>query len=246
MVANNHFYKVLNHKTIMVIPENAANHTKYDDLVIRTFYISHADVAEIAQVVNSMMRIQGIPVQPTILQNKTANTITVRATASVVDVIERLIRPADRPRAEVVVDVQILEVNRNARQATRFEPDRLLASASSSRRRWHHRTRLAPVRPPPFNLNTISQGVSTADFYLSVPAAIVRFLATDSQTKLIAKPQLRGAEGAKLTLNLGDDIPVVQTVFGCGGRRRFRQHPAVVVHVPVGWCKHRNDAACDV
>src|SRR5262249_32017062 len=39
------------------------------------------------------------------------------------------------------------------------------------------------------------------------------FLETDSETKLIAKPQLRGAEGQKITLNLGDDIPVPSTVF---------------------------------
>ena len=46
-----------------------------------------------------------------------------------------------------------------------------------------------------FNLNTISRGVSTSDFYLAVPTAIVRFLETDTNTKLVAKPQLRGAEG---------------------------------------------------
>jgi general secretion pathway protein D len=46
-----------------------------------------------------------------------------------------------------------------------------------------------------------------------VPSAVVRFLETDSDTKLIAKPQLRGAEGQKITLNLGDDIPVPSTVF---------------------------------
>ena len=67
--------------------------------------------------------------------------------------------------------------------------------------------------PPPFNLNTISRGISTADFYLAVPTAIVRFLETDTQTKLIAKPQLRGAEGTKLTLNLGDEVPVISTSY---------------------------------
>ncbi len=46
-----------------------------------------------------------------------------------------------------------------------------------------------------------------------VPTAVVRFLETDTQTKLIAKPQLRGAEGQKLTLNLGDQIPVLSTIF---------------------------------
>ena len=67
--------------------------------------------------------------------------------------------------------------------------------------------------PPPFNLNTISRGVSTADFYLGVPAAVVRFLESDSRTKLVAKPQLRGQEGATLTLELGEDIPVPATAF---------------------------------
>jgi general secretion pathway protein D len=46
-----------------------------------------------------------------------------------------------------------------------------------------------------------------------VPAAAVRFLETDTETKLIAKPQLRGQEGQKITLNLGDEIPVPATVF---------------------------------
>ena len=67
--------------------------------------------------------------------------------------------------------------------------------------------------PPPFNLNTISRGFTTADFYLAVPTAIVRFLESDTQTKLVAKPQLRGAEGAKLTLNLGDEVPIVSTSY---------------------------------
>ena len=49
--------------------------------------------------------------------------------------------------------------------------------------------------------------MSTADFYLAVPTAIVKFLETDNHTKLIAKPQLRGAEGTKLTLKLGDELP---------------------------------------
>ena len=46
----------------------------------------------------------------------------------------------------------------------------------------------------------ISTGISAADFYLAVPAAVVRFLESDSQTKTVAKPQLRGTEGQKVTL----------------------------------------------
>jgi general secretion pathway protein D len=55
--------------------------------------------------------------------------------------------------------------------------------------------------------------VSTADFYLAVPTAIVRFLETDTNTRVVAKPQLRGAEGSKLSLKLGQRIPVVSTSY---------------------------------
>jgi Flp pilus assembly secretin CpaC len=216
--ANQLFYKVLNPKTIIIVPDNAQKHAQYDELVVRVFYISHADVSELAQVINTIMRIPTMPVQPTLLPNKTANTITVRATGPIVDVIERIIRANDKPRAEVVIDVQILEVNRkrtkdlglnlsNYALGLTFSPEAAPPNTAGT-------TPISPGQPPPFNLNTISQGISTADFYLSVPTAIVKFLETDSHTKVIAKPQLRGAEGTKLTMALGDQIPVLSTVFG--------------------------------
>src|SRR5262249_7942504 len=67
--------------------------------------------------------------------------------------------------------------------------------------------------PPPFNMNTISRGFTTADFYLAVPTAIVNFLESDSHTKVLAKPQLRGAEGGKISLKLGQSVPIISTSY---------------------------------
>jgi Flp pilus assembly secretin CpaC len=225
--ANQLFYKVVNPKTIIVIPDTAQKHAQYDELVVRVFYISHADVSELTQIINTIMRIPTMAVQPTMLPSKTANTITVRATAPVVDVIERIIRANDKPRAEIIVDVQILEVNRkrtkdlglnlsNYALGLTFSPEFAPPNSPGV---------IPPVNPPPFNLNTISQGISTADFYLTVPTMVVRFLEQDSRTKVIAKPQLRGAEGTKLTLNLGDQIPVLSTVFGAAAPGGFASVP---------------------
>ena len=44
--------------------------------------------------------------------NKTSNTITVRATSPVMQILEQVIQQNDKPRAEIVVDVEILEVDR--------------------------------------------------------------------------------------------------------------------------------------
>ena len=221
LTANQLFYKVVNQRTIMVIPDNAQKRNQYEEQVIRTFFISHADATELAQLINTIIRVGGGQVQPMVAANKTANTITIRATTAVSSVIEKIIESNDNPRAEIVVDVQILEVNRTrAKQfgldlgsysiGAVFSPETDPRGTTTT---GGTTTGGGDLTPRPFNANTISRGINTADFYLAVPAAVVRFLETDSETKLVAKPQLRGAEGQKITLNLGDRIPIPTTVF---------------------------------
>ncbi|MBI2833814.1 MAG: hypothetical protein HYX76_05240 [Acidobacteria bacterium] len=226
--ANGLFYKVVNERTITIIPDTPAKRAQYEEQVIRTFYISHADVQELSQLISQVIRVPQMAVQPMVAINKTANSITVRATTAVAAIIERIIEANDKPRAEIVIDVEILEVNRTrAKQfglnltqyalGGIFSPEVSPTSVSTGDGSGGVSSSItspsAVTGPPPFNLNTISQGVSTADFYLAVPAAFVRFLESDSQTKLVAKPQLRGQEGQKLTLNLGDEVPVPSTTF---------------------------------
>jgi general secretion pathway protein D len=225
LTANQYYYKVLNPRTIIVIPDQPAKHAQYDELVVRVFFISHADATELAQLVNSIMRIPQMTIQPMVMPNKTANTITVRATAPVVDVIERVIRANDKPRAEVVLDIEILEVDRSRVKRYGINLSAYTLNLLFSPELAPPNTSGAASAPPPFNLNTISQGVSTADFYLGVPTAVVNFLESDNRTRTLAKPQLRGQEGQKLTLNLGQDIPVVSTVFGAAAAGGFATIP---------------------
>jgi general secretion pathway protein D len=220
--ANGYYYKVTSQKTIIVIPDQPAKHQQYDELVMKTFFISHADATELAQIVNSVMRIPQMAVQPMVMPFKTSNTIIVRGTAPVVEIMERLIKANDKPRAEVLLDVEILEVDR-------ARTKRYGINLSSYQLNLLFSPELAPPNtsgisaPPPFNLNTISQGINTADFYLGVPTAVVNFLESDNKTKILAKPQLRGPGRAE-----ADAEPrrrhsrCVQTVFGAPGGRRLR------------------------
>lgn len=207
MLSNGLFYRVLNERTIIVAADQTQKRQQYEEQVIRTFFISHADASELNQLLQQLIRVAGQAIQPQITFNKTTNTLTIRATAPVMQIAEKIIEANDKPRAEVMVDVQILEVSRERTKAYGLD----LGSYSAA-------LAFSPESAPsdtskPFNLNTISQGVSTADFYLSVPSAVVRFLESDSQTKVLAKPNLRGTEGQKLELNLGEDVPVPSTTF---------------------------------
>jgi general secretion pathway protein D len=240
MAMNQLSYKVVSDRSIFVFQDTPPKHAQYDEQVVRTFYLSNADPTEISQLLSVIIRLPGIAVQPAIAVNKTTNTLTVRATAAVVQILEKIIAQNDKPRAEIVVDVEILEVDRQrAKQyglrlsdyaiGAAFSPEVSPSSTTTGGTGSTGGTggtggtsSTAPggstppanvVSPPVFNLNTISRGISTADFYLAVPTAIVRFLESDSRTRVIAKPQLRGAEGTKLSFAVGDQIPIVSTSY---------------------------------
>ena len=229
LLTNGLFFKVLNPRTIIVAQDSLQNRTKYEDQVIRTFYLNHADATELVQLLNQIGRLGNQQVAPQIAATKSSNTITIRGTTTMVDILERLIEANDNPRAEVVIDVQILEVNKQrAKQfgldlgtysiGVAFSPEvdprgGTVTAGGAGTGGNAAAGQAGALASPAFNANTISRGINTADFYLAVPQAVVRFLATDSETKIIAKPQLRGSEGTKLSLSLGEEVPIPSTTF---------------------------------
>jgi general secretion pathway protein D len=243
MTMNRLSYKVLNEKSIFVFPDDQQHHLQYDEQVIKTFYVQHMDATELQQILSVIMRLPNIAIQPAITGSKTNNTITVRSSTTVMQILDKLIEQNDKPRAEIVFDIEILEVDRERAKTygldltqfalgTVFSPEvspsstttpgtatgttpgtTPPATGSTTTTTGRSTAPDAVTSPPPFNLNTLSRGISTADFYLAVPAAVMRFLETDTRTKLLAKPQLRGAEGTKMTVNLGTQVPVVSTSY---------------------------------
>ncbi len=215
LAANQLFYKVVSPRSIIVVPDNVQKRGQYEEQAIRTFPVSHADATELAQLVNTIIRVGGGQVQPMVVANKTANTLTVRATTNVMAIVERIVESNDNPRAEVLIDVQILEVNRaRVKQFGLDLGDYAIGAVFSPEQDPRGTSGTGNTfGPRPFNANTISRGINTTDFYLSVPSAAVKFLETDSESKLVAKPQLRGAEGTKLILNLGEEVPIPSTTF---------------------------------
>ena len=206
--SNGLFYSVLDEKTIVVAADTGPNRLKFERQVAQTFPLSYADATELTAMLTAITRTTtGVTIPPVIIPIKTNNSITVRATEPVMAVIRELVATNDKPRAEITLDVEILEVSRSRVKDLGLKLSNNQIGAIFS-------PEVAPsATTPPFNLNTITQGISTADFYLSVPQAVFRFLASDSHTKILAQTQLRGAEGGQLQLNIGAREPYLSTTF---------------------------------
>jgi len=211
LTSNGLFYKVLTPRSVLVVADTPQNRQRYEELLVQTFRLSHADATELSAVLNSMLGGQG-PQQsrPQVQANKSANTITIRGTVPAVALAERLIEASDRPQAEVVIDLEFLEIDRSRAKShglnlasfqvgLQYSPD---GGATPS-----------PSGGSPVDFTTMLAGLSTTYFIGTVPPVVVKFLESDSRTRLLARPSLRGASGTKLTANFGDEVPVPSTTF---------------------------------
>ncbi len=100
-----HFYKVIDEKTILVAQDTQQNRKEYEDQVVRTFFLSNGDVKDVSAMVRGLLDLRRMA---TVTQ---LNAIVIRDTADKVAVAERLIEVNDKAKAEVVLDVELLQLS---------------------------------------------------------------------------------------------------------------------------------------
>jgi general secretion pathway protein D len=208
MRQENHFYKVIDERTILVAADNPANRKTYEDLVIRTFFLSNADVTEVANSLRSLLQTTRISV------NKAENSVTLRDTADKVAIAERIVEQNDKQLAEVVVDVELLQLN-----TTKTQDLGLLLSAYESKGLL-----VAPGGKNDFGADVPAgsftwdqiRDISIRSFGFTLPSISYSFIKNNTDAELLAKPQMRISEGQKAQLVIGDRVPIPTTTFNTG------------------------------
>lgn len=211
MQAGSHFYKVLDEKTIIVIPDNPQARRDYEDLVIRTFYLSNGDAEQVTNVVRTMIEARNV------FPLKALNAITIRDTADKVMIAEKIIEANDKARAEVVVQVELVELDLNHLRELGLAisgfpgTDGLVSSGSATPREGGNNFvggTLKDIARVVGSLNDLRNNVSFA-----IPTATYSLLKTYGATEQLANPELRISEGEKATLHIGQQIPVPVTTI---------------------------------
>ena len=104
--STHNFYKVTAQRTVAIIPDTAAKRREYEEEVVRTFYLSNADLKETIDLLRIVVDARRIaPLTAT-------NALTIKDTPERVATAGRIIQAIDKARPEVVIDVELLEVNR--------------------------------------------------------------------------------------------------------------------------------------
>ena len=215
MTSNRLTYKIIGQNTIFVYADTPQNRQTYEDQYVQSFMLSHADAGETSALLNQMLSQGSVGTRPQIQVAKNANMLVIKASLPVLQVIDNLLKTLDKPRAEVMIEAEILEVDRKFLKQVGLDLNQWALGFAYSPEVAPQTTPgiLPPITPPPINLNTIKQGIGANDFYVTVPTALVQFLEQDSRTKVLARPQVRGRDGTSVQLRLGDLVPIPRTTF---------------------------------
>jgi general secretion pathway protein D len=214
MQAGNHFYKILDEKTIIIVPDNPQARRDYEDLVIRTFYLSNGDAEQVTNVVRTMIEARNV------FPLKALNAITIRDTADKVRIAEKIIESNDKAKAEVVVQVELVQLDLNRIRDIGLAisgfptADGTLSSSATAAPIFNNKVftggTLAQIQEVAGSLNALRGNMN-----FTIPTATYSLLKTYGNSELLANPELRISEGEKATLHIGQRIPVpVTTISG--------------------------------
>ncbi len=212
------FYTVVTPDTIFVAEDTASKHNELERVVVKTIYAHNVnspnDLSEMANAVRTLLNLQHFQVVGSQM------ALIIRDTPDRVAVAEKLIDDLDKAPPEVVIDVQVLEVNRDfARDLGLLPPTSTTVSLLQPATTTTSSSSGTPAATPSqFTLDRFKH-LRGSDFSVTITPATLNALLSDSRTQTLQTPQLRAEQNQKATLQIGQRIPVATGSFqpGIGG-----------------------------
>jgi general secretion pathway protein D len=209
-VVSKTFWQPISNNTIVVAADTAGKRKDLQGNVMKTFYLKNvstsSELQEDANTIRGILdltRIQLLPAQ---------NALVLRGTPDQMVLAQKLLMDIDKPKAEVVIDVVVMQVSRDRVRTLGVSPPTSATvvmvpnstggSASGS--------------GSAFTLNQLGS-LTANNFMVSVPGASLTALMSDSNTKIIQNPQIRALDNQKATIKIGDRVPIATGSFGSGG-----------------------------
>ena len=205
--------KVANESTVIVYPKTPDKIKQYEDMTIRTFHLNHMEAKKAINLIRSVLQVRKI------YANEETNAIVVRDTKEVVSVVEKVLEANDAPDAEVILDVEVLEVGDtdskmvglllspyNVQMGAYNSGGNLMASSLSSAVTDSSST-IAD------NTASLIKAFSLKGYtnFVTVPTGQFNFAKTIIKSEILSNPKIRVKNREKSKFNVGKRIPITTT-----------------------------------
>jgi general secretion pathway protein D len=212
------FYKPVTPNTIFVAQNTRTKRTDLDSQAVQTFYLTNASqandanelVVAIRNLLDPSVKIYVVPSQ---------NAIVMRATPDELLIAQKLLNDLDRARPEVVVDVAVLEVNRDKLRnigitlpqsitlTPQVNPNTTTTTSST--------TTTGTTTTNSFTLNSLAH-LNANNFGVGITGGTLNALLTDADTRILQNPSIRATDGQRATMKIGQKIPIATGSYNAG------------------------------
>ncbi|MDP3512468.1 MAG: secretin N-terminal domain-containing protein [Sulfuritalea sp.] len=190
--------KVLNKNTVLVYPNTAEKAKDYQELVVKGFYLQNADVKLVQTSLKALLKTKDMVV------DEKLNLIVVRDTPEAIRLAEKLIAMHDLAEPEVMLEVEVLEVQRS----------RLLALGIQ----WPSQVTLTPLATGGGGLTLDSyRELNASRIGLGISPTTLNLRRDLSDANILANPRIRARNREKAKIMIGDKLPVVTTTTTATG-----------------------------
>ncbi|MYM67701.1 general secretion pathway protein GspD [Pseudoduganella sp. FT55W] len=195
--------KVLNASSVLIYPNTPAKVREYQDLLVRAFYMANVEAKQAASMLKTVLKLKDVYV------DDKYNFLILRESPETIALAEKLIRLQDLEEPEVMLEVEVLEINRSS-----------LLNAGIQ---WSNQLTVTPLGGTTTgngNGNTAStstmklsdlKNITSDGLGITVPSATINLQKTNGDANLLANPRIRVRDRDKAKVMIGDKVPVVTT-----------------------------------
>jgi general secretion pathway protein D len=210
------FWRAITSNTILVVPDSPTNRRDYEEEVLKTVYISNplaaADRTAITTALKQVLGLQRI------VDNPDSNAIIVRDTPAKVAAAEKMIHDLDRGKAEILLDVAVVEADRDRVRDLGLTLATVNPATGSITSGLQAGIVFAPGSTTTDSTTTPKTGIGIADisyrnYAVVLPGATASAVMNDARTHVLQNPQVRVTDGQTAKLRIGTRIPYATGSF---------------------------------
>jgi general secretion pathway protein D len=190
------FFQKLGRRTILVADQQRRG--TYQQLVIRTFYLSNLKPADAQKYISTAIPAQAGRPTTIAIPDPDTNSITIRDTAENVRLIGDILTSLDKDRAEVVMDVSIYEVSRDdlLKIGNQIGTNTTLTTLGSLQGGISNRTNFSLPFPKALGIG------------IALPPSAISALQGRDRTRLVFSTQIHAFNNEESTARIGQRVPV--------------------------------------
>jgi general secretion pathway protein D len=200
--------KVLNQNTLLIYPLSRA--AQYEELFVRSFYLNHMDAKRALNLMKTVLRASDLYI------DEKLNTLVIRDTMDRIKVAEKLIASQDLNEPEVMLEVEVMEINRRNLENLGIQyPSQIGVGVQGNALGNTNGTQPQAGKLTLTELRNFNGNLGV--FTINDPAIVLNLLHQDTDTNLLASPKIRVKNRDRAKIHVGDKIPVLTSVASAQG-----------------------------